>query len=172
MSSSRPLNTTSTSRGRGARARAAAALLTLLQPGLLAAAPSPPPKALVTTASMAFGRFASAAGGAVTVDINGVRTRSGAVVLLSSSASVARFTIIGMGNDNRLYTLGLPPNGAVVLRAGANAMGVNNFVSNMPPGGMLVKGPQSISVGATLQVGPGQVPGNYSGTFQVTLDYQ
>ena len=146
-------------------------MLTLL-PAWLAAAPSPPPKTITNTASMSFGRFAPAGGGAITVDINGARTRSGAVLLLSSSASAATYTINGIGNDNRIYILSLPPNGAVVLASGANAMSVNNFVSNTPPGGMLLTGPQNVSVGATLQVAPGQLPGNYSGAFQVTLEYQ
>ena len=146
-------------------------MLTLL-PAWLAAAPSPPAKTITNTASMSFGRFAPAGGGAITVDINGARTRSGAVVLLSSSASAATYTINGIGNDNRIYILSLPPNGAVVLASGANAMSVNNFVSNTPPGGMLLTGPQNVSVGATLQVAPGQLPGNYSGAFQVTLEYQ
>jgi hypothetical protein len=146
-------------------------LLTLL-PAWLAAAPSPPPKTIVNTASMSFGRFAPAGGGAITIDIHGARTRSGAVVLLSSSASPARYTVSGVGNGNRVYTLTLPPNGAVVLASGASTMSVNNFVSSAPPGGMLLPSPQSISVGATLQVAPGQLPGNYSGAFQVTLEYQ
>lgn len=121
---------------------------------------------------MSFGRFAAAGGGSVTVGISGARSRSGAVVLLNSSASPARYTINGIGNDNRVYTLGLPPNGAVTLSSGASAMGVINFISNAGPGGLLPGSAQYISVGATLQVGPNQAPGNYSGTFHVTLDYQ
>lgn len=154
-------------------ARAAAALLTLLQPGLPAAAPTLPPKAIANTASMGFGRFAPAGGGAIKVDINGVRTRTGGVILLTSTASPARYTIFGIGNDNRTYILTLPANGTVALRSGVNAMPLNDFVSNAPAGGMVLPaGSQAISVGATLQVGPGQSPGNYSGSFQVTLEYQ
>ncbi len=166
------MNTTRHFRGRAWLARAAAALLTLTQPGLLAAAPTPPPKTITNTASMGFGRFVPNGGGAISVDINGLRTRSGGVVLLSSSASPARYAISGHGNDKRIYILTLPANGSVALRSGAHAMPVNSFVSNAPAGGLLPAGAQSISVGATLQVAPSQSPGIYSGSFQVILEYQ
>ena len=147
-------------------------MLTLLQPGVLAAAPSPPAKSISNTASLGFGRFVPAGGGTITIAVNGVRTRTGGVVLLTSSASTARFTISNMGNDNRAYILSLPANGTVALTSGARSMALNNFVSNAPPGGLLPGGAQSISVGATLQVAPSQGAGNYTGSFQVTLEYQ
>ncbi len=143
-----------------------------LLPGCLAAAPSPPPKSIANTAALGFGRFAAAGGGAVRVDHNGARTRSGAVVLLFSSVSPARFTISGIGNDHRTYILSLPPNGSVALSSGPNSMALTNFASNGPPSGLLPAGAQEVSVGATLQVAPNQAPGNYAGAFQVTLEYQ
>jgi hypothetical protein len=143
-----------------------------LLPGALAAAPSPPPKSIANTAALSFGRFAAAGGGAVRVDQNGVRTRSGAVVLLFSSASAARYTISGIGNDHRAYILSLPPNGSVALTSGPHSMAVLDFAGNAPPGGLLPAGAQEVSVGATLQVAPNQAPGNYAGAFQVTLEYQ
>ncbi len=121
---------------------------------------------------MGFGRFVPATGGAIQVDVNGARTRTGGVVLLASSASAARYTISSMGNDNRVYILTLPANGSVALTSGARSMALNNFVSNAPPGGLLPGGAQTITVGATLQVAPNQGPGNYAGAFQVTLEYQ
>ena len=121
---------------------------------------------------MNFGRFVPAGGGSVTVDINGARSRGGAVVLLNSAPSPARYTISSIGNDKRAYSLTLPPNGMVKLTSGASTMAVNNFSSNVGAGGLLPSGAQTVSVGATLQVTPGQPPGNYSGAFQITLDYQ
>lgn len=121
---------------------------------------------------MGFGRFAPAAGGSVKVDINGVRSRIGGVILLTSSASSARYTVSGAGSDNRTYILSMPPDGSVMLRSGVHEMAVTGFVSSAPAGGWIPMGPQTISVGATLQVAPGQAPGNYSGAFQVTLEYQ
>ncbi len=144
----------------------------LLQPGSTAAAPSPPPKVIVNTSSMGFGRFVAASGGTIKLDVFGARTRTGGVVLLASNASPARFSILGIGNDHRVYVLTLPPDGSVVLRAGVNQMVLSQFVSNTPAGGLLPAGTHNISVGARLQVAPNQAPGNYSGTFRVTLEYQ
>lgn len=150
------------------------ALLVLvpLLPAPATAAPSPPPKSIVNTAGMGFGRFVPGAGGSIKVDANGLRTHAGGVILLTSSPAAARFAITGAGNDNRVYILSLPPNGSVALHSGASAMALGDFVSSAPAGGLLPAGAQSISVGATLQVAPGQVPGNYTGAFQVTLEYQ
>lgn len=159
------MNTTS-----ALRAAAASALLAL--PALLAAAPSPPPKSIVNTASMGFGRFAPNTGGSIKVDASGLRTHAGGVILLASSPAAARYAITGVGNDNRVYILSLPPDGSVALRSGANAMALTKFTSSAPTGGLLPAGAQDISVGATLQVAPGQAPGNYTGVFQVTLEYQ
>ena len=121
---------------------------------------------------MGFGRFVANTGGSIKVDANGLRTHSGGVIALVSSPASARFAITGAGSDNRAYILSLPPNGSVALRSGANAMALNDFVSSAPGGGLLPAGAQNISVGATLQVAPGQAPGNYTGAFQVTLEYQ
>lgn len=143
-----------------------------LLPGALAAAPSPPPKSIANTAALGFGRFAAAGGGAVRVEHNGVRTRSGAVVLLFSSAGPARYTISGIGNEHRVTILSLPQNGSVTLTSGPHSMAVTDFASNAPPGGLLPAGAQQVSVGAALQVAPNQAPGNYAGAFHVTLEYQ
>lgn len=168
------MNTTKHPGGRAAKARAAAALLALapLLPGLTAAAPTPPAKSIVNAAPLGFGRFVPASGGTIKVDIGGLRTRTGGVILLTSSASAARYTISGSGNDNRVYILTLPANGSVSLVSGANSMALGSFVSNAPPGGLLPAGAHTLYVGATLQVAPSQSPGNYSGAFQVTLEYQ
>lgn len=132
-----------------------------------------PAKNIVNTSGLSFGRFVAASGGAITVAPSGVRSRTGAVVLLNSPTSAATFGISqnGQGNDNKIYVLTLPPNGSVTLVSGANQMAVNNFISN-PTGMPLPSGAQRVTVGATLQVGPNQAPGTYAGTFRVTLEYQ
>jgi hypothetical protein len=155
-----------------------AALMALLQLGLqpwpLGAAPTVPPKHITTNASLSFGRFAAAGGGTITVNVNGARTRTGAVVLLMSSPSAARYTINpnNAGNENRAYILTLPANGAVFMTSGANRMGVNNFVASGAGGGTLPSGTQTLTVGATLTVAPNQPRGSYTGLFPVILEYQ
>lgn len=171
--SSPPLNTTSHARGRAWLARTVAASALLL-PLLAAGAPVVPDKNISTISDLAFGRLIAAGGGAVTVAPSGSRTRTGAVVLLASSATPARFAVTSQNptNDNKIYVLTLPPNGSVSLVSGANSMGVTNFISNFPAGSPLPPGNQTVRVGATLQVAPNQPPGTYSGSFNVTVEYQ
>lgn len=131
-------------------------------------------KSISATGSMAFGRFVPASGGNITISSAGARSRTGGVVLLPSSATAASFSIgeNGPSNDNRIYILTLPANGTVTLASGPLRMPVNNFVSSNPGSGPLAPGTQTLTVGATLQVAPGQRPGNYSGSFHVTLEFQ
>ena len=133
-----------------------------------------PDKYLTNTASLGFGRFAASGGGAIGVNVNGARTRSGSVVLLASSTSPASFTISSKnpGNDNKIYVLTLPANGSVSLVSGSHSMAVNNFVSDYPAGSPLPAASQTVRVGAVLQVAPNQAPGSYTGSFNVTLEYQ
>lgn len=146
----------------------------LLLPAVLAAGPLLAAKSIVTTGNLSFGRFAAAGGGSISIGVNGTRTRSGGVILLSSPASAARFALTenGQGHDNRIAILTLPPNGSVTLVSGADSMAVNDFVSNHAGNGLPGPATETVSVGATLQVAPNQRPGNYSGSFQVTLEYQ
>jgi len=144
----------------------------LLLGGVLAAGPLYGAKHVTTTANLSFGRFAAAGGGSISIGANGTRTGSGAVILLASSVGAARFTISGNGDDNRIAILTLPPNGSVRMSSGPNRMAVNDFISSDGGSGLLAAATDTVTVGATLQVEPNQRPGNYSGTFHVTLEYQ
>lgn len=127
-------------------------------------------RSISTSANMAFGRFVAGSGGAITLAPSGARSRSGGVILLTSSTSAAGFSVTG--SDNKVTVLSLPADGSVSLVSGANQMPLNGFASNLPPGGVLVGGSQNVTVGATLQVAPNQPAGNYSGTFQATINFQ
>jgi hypothetical protein len=51
-------------------------------------------------------------------------------------------------------------------------MSVTNFVANPSGTGQLSGvGKQYVTVGATLNVGSNQLPGSYSGTFDLYVDY-
>jgi len=139
---------------------------------VLAAGPLFGAKHITTSANLNFGRFAAAGGGTVSIGANGMRTGGGAVILLSSSVGAARFEISGNGDDDRIAILTLPPDGSVRMSSGPNRMEVNKFVSGQGGSGLLASGTETITVGATLQVAPNQRPGNYSGNFHVTLEYQ
>lgn len=124
--------------------------------------------------NLSFGTFAVGSAGTVTVQPTGARSRTGGVYLLNqgSVAVAAQFSI--KGKRNTAYVISLPANNTVYLSNGAGqTMGVNAFVSSNPSGGVLQgNGNGQFSVGATLSVGASQARGSYSGTFNVTVNYQ
>lgn len=121
---------------------------------------------------LVFGKFAAGSGGTVAVSPSGVRTATGGVILLSSgSGSAASFRV--SGDPNLTYDIVLPANGVVVLNNGTGqTMPVSGFTSSPAEAGQLdLSGMQTVSIGATLNVSAGQAAGNYSGSFDVTVDY-
>lgn len=129
-------------------------------------------QALVANQPLAFGSFApGVSSGTVTVSAAGVRNSGGGVFLVpSGSGSVASYTV--SGTSSATYAVTLPSNGVVVLTSGPNSMAVNNFASS-PVGAGLIGGggTQTLTVGATLSVGSNQATGSYSGSFNVTAEY-
>jgi hypothetical protein len=122
--------------------------------------------------SLDFGRFVAGSGGTVVLAPGGLRSRTGAVVLLSSpNAGQAIFNANRANGNQTAVSIGLPANGSIRLVSGGNSMTVTNFVSTPASTGSLLA-PMTLSIGATLTVAPNQAPGNYSGTFSVTVDYQ
>jgi hypothetical protein len=129
------------------------------------------------TRGLDFGRFAAGTGGTVVLNAaTGARTKTGSLILLNSP-SAAQATYNGPKSTNGTGTLSvvntLPANNTVQLSSGANHMYINNFVSSpatissVPNGSGLV-----LSVGATLVVGSGQPAGNYTGSYNITVNYQ
>jgi len=124
---------------------------------------------ITNTMGLAFGSFAAGTGGTVTISPAGARSRTGGVLLVTSTFNAASFNVTRVtGSPNQTYTITLPANGTVTITSGANTMPVNNFVSNPSGSGRLMGGIQVLTVGATLTVAAGKPPGNYSGTFSVT----
>jgi len=126
---------------------------------------------IANTTGLAFGSFAAGTGGTVTISTAGARTKTGGVLLVTSTVHAASFNVTrATGACNQTYTITLPANGTVTLTSGPNSMAVNNFVSN-PAGNGRLQAPscsQVLNVGATLTVASGQATGNYNGTFTVT----
>jgi hypothetical protein len=120
---------------------------------------------------LAFGKFVAGTGGTVTLSASGVRSASAGVALVpSGTGAAAQFSVTG--DPSRTYAISLPANGAVLMTSGASSMAVNNFTGSPALNGQLsVGGTQSVSVGATLSVGSHQPRGSYSGTFDVTVNY-
>lgn len=127
---------------------------------------------ITNTQGLAFGDFVAGNGGSVSVSTGGARSASGGVFLIPSSEGLAAsFTV--NGSSLATYSIQLPANDTVFLTGPGADMAINDFVSNPSgAGGQLdVVGTQTLSVGATLTVGSGQVSGDYTGSFSVTVEY-
>lgn len=129
--------------------------------------------ALTNTRGLDFGRFVAGSGGTVVLTPAGLRSRTGAVVLLNSpSVGQASFTASRSGGNKTIVTVTLPANGSVRLTSGLNSMAVNSFARTPSTATLSLQTAQTIAVGATLTVAPNQAPGNYSGSFNLTVNYQ
>jgi hypothetical protein len=120
---------------------------------------------------LSFGSFVAGSGGSVTVSANGNRTGSGVVLVPSNQGNSAQFLV--SGESGNTYTIQLPGNDFVSLTGPGNDMIVNNFTSTPSGAGGSIpqNGSQALSVGGTLNVVRGQVRGQYSGNFSVTVNY-
>ncbi len=127
--------------------------------------------AITNPVALGFSMFVAGSGGTVVVDTGGVRSATGGVVLVPSGAgAAAQFSVTG--GATHTYAITLPANGVVSLVSGTNSMAVNTFTSSPSLTGTLgAGGTQTLFVGATLSVGSNQPIGSYSGSFDVTVNY-
>lgn len=129
---------------------------------------------LVNAGDINFGNVAvSATAGTVILAPAGTRTITGGVTLpgVPGTVSAAKFDVSGTPAYTYAITL---PSTATTVTSGGNTMTVNAFTSSPSTTGVLDgAGKQTISVGATLNVGATQASGIYvSGTpFDVTVNY-
>ncbi len=124
--------------------------------------------AIAKNSDLVFGAFSPSTGGTVVMSTAGARSGTGAVVLSSSAAgNAAQFTVTG--TSAATYAITLPA--SFNITSGANTMGVGSFTSNPSGTGVLTGGTQALYVGATLTVGSAQAAGNYTGTFNVSVEY-
>jgi hypothetical protein len=131
---------------------------------------------LTNTRGLDFGKFVPGAGGTVVISPGGARSSTGGVILLNSpSANSASFAVgsSGSGKPVKTVTFSLPSDNAVRLTSGSDSMAVTTFVSS-PAAGISnnLSNTPTVTVGATLQVGANQSPGNYSGSFSLIANFQ
>jgi Domain of unknown function (DUF4402) len=126
---------------------------------------------VTSTADLQFGQIAANTGGTVTVNADSTVAASGTLVS-TGTRSPAAYSIVGSPNSMVLVTL---PAAAVNLTrvSGTETMSLGGFNKN-PNGAFLLDGSGngSFNVGGTLTVGNAQVPGTYTGTFSVSVEYQ
>ena len=130
-----------------------------------------------------FGAFLSGAtAGTVVVTPANVRTATGGVTLVGGPISQpARFA--GKGTINQLVAISMQSTPTTITRVGGTqTMIVETYVIGSTPTAVLttvptnfritgVAGIFNFPIGATLRVNANQTPGDYVGTFSVTLNY-
>lgn len=123
--------------------------------------------------------IASGTAGTVRLYPDGSRTATGGATLAGNGGSPARFA--GLGSPGRQVNIALGANQIFITGPGA-PMRVRNFEIGSTPTAILSTTPTRFTissalgnynfpVGATLDVGANQTPGDYSGTFTITLNY-
>jgi hypothetical protein len=115
---------------------------------------------------------ASATAGTVVIGTDDSRScTGGATCVGGGAASAADFTVSGQANYT--YTITLPSSATLSNDEGEpSTMTVDSFTSSPATTGTLdSSGTQAPKVGATLEVGADQVADTYTGTFDVSVDY-
>jgi len=129
------------------------------------------PISITKNIDLNFGNIA-ASGSNFTVALSaaGVRSSTGGTGTLPSvmgTVAAAEFTVAGLSGAT--YAVTLPSSITIKDGGETNTMTVDNFESNSTF--TLTGGSETFNVGAILNVGANQVAGVYSGSFNVTVNY-
>jgi hypothetical protein len=134
------------------------------------------PITILKVTDMNFGNVVtSAATGTIILDPAGTRTAGGGASILAAqpgTVTAATFTVGGTAGFT--YTISLPASVSIDDPGLGAPMTVDNFTSTPSPTGTIqAGGTETLSVGATLNVGASQVPGIYTSAapFTVTVNY-
>ena len=112
--------------------------------------------------------IASVAGGTVAIDVAGSPSYSGvSAPATTGDRQQAQFLVTGFADSAFAITL---PTSATIENQDSDTMTVDNFVSDPSGTSALENGEKTINVGATLNVGANQAAGEYTGTFDVTVN--
>jgi hypothetical protein len=120
---------------------------------------------------LAFGNIiASADAGTVTVDNNDSRSNSGGATFPSvpGTISSAEFKVTGLANV--VYTITLPADNVIKLEGTGVDMNLTAFTHNATEV-LDAGGEELFKVGATLNVNGNQAAGEYTGEFNVIVNY-
>ncbi len=125
------------------------------------------PISISSSGDMDFGTLSpTGTAGTVTVTPAGVRT-SVNVDLFGGTPAAASFDVTGASGQAYFITL----QSSATLTSGGNTMTVDTFNHDAGGAPTLGGGSDTFNVGATLNVGATQAEGTYSGTFDVTVNY-
>lgn len=133
--------------------------------------PTPPADIVATEwASLYFGVIAPNAVTSEAVDVSymGTQTCGAGLTCMSDTHHAARFGIMGEAGYSYIVTV---DSSTSVQNDNSDSMNVTNITPSHTTG-VLVEGYSEFYVGGTLAVGASQPVGNYTGTYQVTVNYQ
>lgn len=126
---------------------------------------------LTKTDDLQFGRIiAGPTASTVVIDEDTeVRTVTGTAVAFGGTVSAAKIDV--NANPLLLYSIILPP--TVAITSGSNAMVIDDLKLNIPAVRLLPLGApiDDFQIGGRLNIGANQAPGNYSGSFVVTVNF-
>jgi hypothetical protein len=107
--------------------------------------------------------------GTVVMSTAGVRSVTGGTTLGNpNGAQAAAFTVNGQAAATYAITL---PGAPVTISSGGNNMTVDTWAGSKGTGTLSAGGSDNFSVGATLHVAANQATGSYTGTFNVSVNY-
>lgn len=133
------------------------------------------PIAITKTADMSFGNLSTdGTAGTVVLAPAGTRTTTGGLALPATTGTVTAAAFDVTGEGAYTYSITLPSTDYTITKtASTETMAINTFTSNPTSPGTLTAGAQTITVGATLNVGASQVSGTYTNAtgFDVTVNY-
>jgi len=122
-----------------------------------------------------FGKIIAApTAGQVAIQLDGSRTiAAGNVVLFNQGSDHQAASFKTIGSPGAAYYLVFPADGSVSLTgpSGSDPMTIEGFVHSASGTLDATTGEETFNVGATLNVGANQAPGQYTGTFTVTAAY-
>jgi len=134
------------------------------------------PVTAVETDLLNFGRVVvDNAGGSIQISSSGDRIATGGVVLADDLYSTGKFVLSGIPES--LVSMVLPQTPQkLYLNNGSQALTVENFTSDVPAGGQIVRqndGKAEVNIGATLLIGNNlsNPAGFYSGSYEVVFTY-
>lgn len=121
----------------------------------------------------------STSDGTVTLASNGTRTATNGIVLIGSAHQTAEFA--GQGTQNQIVDIAIGAN-SILLTGPGPAMQVSQFQIGSTPTTILTTNPRffrigsptgifRFPIGAVLEVAQNQPAGTYSGTWEITLNY-
>lgn len=120
-----------------------------------------------------FGKIiAGSTAGQVQIQTDGSRTiAAGDVVLFNQGSDHQAAAFKTIGSPNATYSLSFPSSVSLTGPTGSDPMTIEGFVHSANGTLDASTGEETFNVGATLNVGANQAPGQYTGTFTVTAAY-